>query len=196
MKKEILEKVLELKNSGLSIGEIADELNISTDTARYLVLNAEKLLEKSEPIDLDIYVDWRNIGSSGERLRYLSLIMADIIKSRNIDFDIVIGISNSGIPLATLIASELKKEFGVYITKKDENKGSLSKNFSPATYKKAIIIDDIVTSGKTLTECIKKLKEVCSPKLIVVLIDKSGLNEIEGIPLVPLIRVSGIKVEK
>ncbi|WP_456419961.1 hypothetical protein [Methanocaldococcus infernus] len=40
MKKEILEKVLELKNSGLSIGEIADELNISTDTARYLVLNA------------------------------------------------------------------------------------------------------------------------------------------------------------
>ena len=194
MNKELLKKVLELKNSGLTIGEIADELNVSTDTARYLVLNAEKLLEKEECENIDIYVDWKNIGCNGFRLKALSQIMADVIKSRNIDFDIIIGISNSGVPLATLIATELNKEFGIYIVKKDEKKGSLSKNFSSANYKRAIIVDDVVTSGKTLKECVKKLKDICSPKLIVVLIDKSGLEEIEGIPLVPLIRVGGIKV--
>ena len=43
MKKELIKKVIKLKDKGLTIGEIADELNVSMDTALYLVLNAEKL---------------------------------------------------------------------------------------------------------------------------------------------------------
>ena len=44
MNRELLKKVIELKNNGLTIGEIAEELNVSMETARYLALNAEKLL--------------------------------------------------------------------------------------------------------------------------------------------------------
>ena len=184
MNKELLNKVIELKNNGLTIGEIAEELNVSMETARYLVLNAEKLLKEEEKAikleNVDIFIDWKNIGSSANRLKCISSIIVDILKSRNIEFDTVVGISTSGVPIATLVASELNKELTIYIPKKhisDEGKkitGSISQNFSAVNYKRAVIVDDVVTSGSTLEECIKQLKEICSPKLIVVLIDKSG----------------------
>ncbi|ENN96016.1 orotate phosphoribosyltransferase-like protein [Methanocaldococcus villosus KIN24-T80] len=202
MDKKLLEKVIELKKSGLTVGEIADELNVSMETARYLVLNAEKLLEKEEiKKNVDIFIDWKNIGSSAYRLRKISSIISDIIKSRKIEFDTVVGISNSGVPIATLVAEELDKELAIYIPKKqllEDGKriiGSISQNFSTISYKRAVIIDDVVTSGSTLTECVKQLKNSCSPKLIVVLIDKSGLDEIDGVPLVPLIRVGAVNIE-
>ncbi|ACV24101.1 orotate phosphoribosyltransferase-like protein [Methanocaldococcus fervens] len=206
MNKELLKKVMELKNNGLTIGEIADELNVSMDTARYLVLNAEKLLKEEEEVtklkNVDIFIDWRNIGCSANRLKYVSSIIVDILKSRNIEFDTVVGISTSGVPIATLVASELGKELTIYIPKKhisEEGKkitGSISQNFSSVNYKRAVIIDDVVTRGSTLKECINQLKEICSPKLVVVLIDKSGLDEIEGVPLIPLIRVGVVNLEE
>jgi phosphoheptose isomerase len=116
--------------------------------------------------------------------------------------DLLIGISTSGVPIATLVASELNKDLTIYIPKKhisDEGKkitGSISQNFSAVNYKRAVVADDVVTSGSTLKECIKQLKEICSPKLIVVLIDKSGLDEIEGVPLIPLIRIGVVNVEE
>jgi orotate phosphoribosyltransferase len=206
MNKELLNKVIELKNNGLTIGEIAEELNVSMETARYLALNAEKLLKEEEKLsklkNIDIFIDWKNIGSSANRLKCISSIIVDILKSRNIEFDTVVGISTSGVPIATLVASELNKELTIYIPKKhisDEGKkitGSISQNFSAVNYKRAVIVDDVVTSGSTLKECIKQLKEICSPKLIVVLIDKSGLDEIEGVPLIPLIRIGVVNVEE
>ena len=206
MNKELLNKVIELKNNGLTIGEIAEELNVSMETARYLALNAEKLLKEEEKLsklkNIDIFIDWKNIGSSANRLKCISSIIVDILKSRNIEFDTVVGISTSGVPIATLVASELNKELTIYIPKKhisDEGKkitGSISQNFSAVNYKRAVIVDDVVTSGSTLKECIKQLKEICSPKLIVVLIDKSVLDEIEGVPLIPLIRIGVVNVEE
>ncbi len=199
MNKKILNKVIELKKQGLSIGEIADELNVSMDTARYLVLNAEKLLEKEDKKEhIDIFIDWKNIGCSASRLKCIANIIVDIIK--NIDFDVVVGISASGVPIATLVANELNKEFTIYIPKKELQNGEkiitgvVSNNFSNIENKKVIIIDDVVTSGTTLKECIKKLKDICSPELIVVLIDKSGLDEIDNVPLIPLIRVGTLSI--
>ena len=206
MNKELLNKVIELKNNGLTIGEIAEELNVSMETARYLALNAEKLLKEEEKLsklkNIDVFIDWKNIGSSANRLKCISSIIVDILKSRNIEFDTVVGVSTSGVPIATLVASELNKELTIYIPKKhisEEGKkitGSISQNFSAVNYKRAVIVDDVVTSGSTLKECIKQLKEICSPKLIVVLIDKSGLDEIEGVPLIPLIRVGIVNLEE
>jgi orotate phosphoribosyltransferase len=206
MNRELLNKVIELKNTGLTIGEIAEELNVSMETARYLVLNAEKLLKEEEKAikieNVDIFIDWKNIGSSANRLKCISSIIVDILKSRNIEFDTVVGVSTSGVPIATLVASELGKELTIYIPKKhisEEGKkitGSISHNFSSVNYKRAVVVDDVVTSGSTLKECIKQLKEICSPKLVVVLIDKSGLDEIEGVPLIPLIRIGVVNVEE
>ncbi|WP_423792006.1 orotate phosphoribosyltransferase-like protein [Methanocaldococcus indicus] len=199
MDKELLNKVIELRKSGLSISQIADELNVSTDTARYLVLNAEKLLkEEKKKEKIDIYIDWRNIGSSANRLKYLSDIIVDILK--DYDFDAVVGVSTSGVPLATFVANELNKNFTIYIPKKhlpnEESSGIVSNNFSDIYKKRVVIIDDVVTSGKTLEECVKNLKEICNPKLIVVLIDKSGLDEIAGVKLIPLIRIKALKIDE
>jgi orotate phosphoribosyltransferase len=206
MKKELIKKVIKLKDKGLTIGEIADELNVSMDTALYLVLNAEKLLkeeETKEPTEkrkrLDIFVEWHNIGNSSKRLKHIASIMCDILK--NVEFDTVVGIATSGIPLATMISDEMDKELSIYIPKKhvhDEGKkitGIISHNFSNIEHKNIVIIDDVMTTGSTIKEAIKYLREIANPKMVVVMIDKSGIDEIEGIPVVPLFRVGIVEIE-
>ena len=38
MKNKLIEKATELRNKGLTTGEIADELNISKDTTQWLIM--------------------------------------------------------------------------------------------------------------------------------------------------------------
>ncbi|EHP87902.1 orotate phosphoribosyltransferase-like protein [Methanotorris formicicus] len=206
MKKKLIKKVIKLKDKGLTIGEIADELNVSMDTALYLVLNAEKLLSEEEAKEtpekrkkLDIFVEWNTVGDSSKRLKHITSIMCDILK--DVEFDVVIGIATSGIPLATMISDEMDKKLSIYIPKKhvhDEGKkitGIISQNFSSIEHKNIVIIDDVMTTGSTIKEAIKYLREIANPKMVVVMIDKSGITEIEGIPVVSLFRVGIVEIE-
>ena len=54
-----------------------------------------------------------------------------------------------------------------------------------------IIVDDVITSGKTAKEVIHTVKDLGGePTCVTVLIDKAGLSEIEGVPVESLIKVS------
>lgn len=69
----LIEKATELKNKGLTTGEIADELNISKDTAQWLSMqmtNVSKTKQKQKPDDFAI--NWRTIGSSSARMQFIS----------------------------------------------------------------------------------------------------------------------------
>ncbi|HIP89985.1 MAG TPA: orotate phosphoribosyltransferase, partial [Candidatus Nanopusillus sp.] len=97
MKKSLITTALKLRDAGLSTVDIAEELNISVDTALYLVLNGEKLLkepeEKISKIEsrTDIFVNWDNIKTSSKRLKSITSIMCDMLNT--IDFDVILGIS-------------------------------------------------------------------------------------------------------
>jgi len=70
MKKSLIKKVLELRDAGLTTVDIAEELNISVDTALYLVLNGEKLLKESDEVKKE--AEKKQISSStGTILRSL-----------------------------------------------------------------------------------------------------------------------------
>ena len=199
---ELIQKAVELQAGGLLTGQIADELNVSRETATWLLVHAKKGDATAAP--KDIYIDWSNIGRSSNRQRLIAGSLTDMLieclSKTESDIDVIVGVALSGIPLANLIADELGVEFATYHPNKQkwepESKdigGTISQNFAKVSGKNCVLIDDVVTSGTTLTEAIAVLENLgAKPIAIGVLIDKKGIDEIAGVPLNALLRVTRV----
>ena len=201
MKTKLIQKAQELREHGFTTGEIADELNVSMDTARWLTL--QKAEEEKVDAPVDFAINWKSIGGNSTRLSYVSGALSDMALSHG-EADIVLGIAVSGIPFATVMAEFLEEMTGLDTSlaifhpnkhRKDQDntddEGTISTNFGSVKGKKVIIVDDVITSGKTAREVIHTVKDQGGePLCVTVLIDKAGLSEIEDIPVESLIKVS------
>ncbi len=202
---ELTKKAVELQAAGLLTGQIADELNVSRETATWLLTHVKKGDVAQAP--KDIYVDWSNIGRSSIRQRLIAGALTDMILDclgENDHVDVVIGVALSGIPLANMVADELGCEFTTYHPNKQkwetgskEFKGTISQNFAQVGGKNCVLIDDVVTTGTTLSEAVAVLEGLgAKPLAIAVLIDKKGIDDISGVPLNALLRVTRVdKIE-
>lgn len=200
MKEKLINKAQELRQHGFTTGEIADELNVSMDTARWLTL--QKAEEKTEA-PIDFAINWKSIGGNSTRLSYVSGALSDMALSHG-DADTIVGIAVSGVPFATVMADFIEDMTGLDTSlaiyhpnkhRKDvdstDDEGTISTNFGTVEGKKVVIVDDVITSGKTAREVIHTVKDLGGePTCVTVLIDKAGLSEIEGIPVESLIKVS------
>ena len=63
--------------------------------------------------------------------------------------------------------------------------------------KNCVLIDDVVTTGTTLSEAVEVLEALnAKPVAIAVLVDKKGIDDIQGVPLNALLRVTRVdKIE-
>ncbi|VUT27138.1 MAG: orotate phosphoribosyltransferase-like protein [Candidatus Methanolliviera sp. GoM_asphalt] len=196
---DLIKKALEMREHGLNTGEIAEDLNVSVETATWL-LTRPKLEEGGKP--RDIYINWSSIGRSSQRIKFISWALADLcletLEERDREVDVVLGVATNGIPIGSLVADELATKFGIIHPKKDIKDGEnvrsfLSSNFSDVDGKKCIVIDDIITTGKTAKGTIKILKENGAKVIaIAVIIDKKGLEMIDNVPIKSLIQVERI----
>jgi orotate phosphoribosyltransferase len=201
---ELTKKALELQAAGLLTGQIADELNVSRETATWLLTHAKK--GDVAQVPKDIYIDWSSIGRSSIRQRLIAGALADMVLDCLHDLDetecvdVVVGVALSGIPLANLVADELECEFSTYHPNKQkwepeskEIKGTISQNFAQVEGKNCVLIDDVVTTGTTLKEAVAVLEGLgAKPLAIAVLIDKKGIDDISGVPLNALLRVTRV----
>ena len=72
-----------------------------------------------------------------------------------------------------------------------DNAGTISTNFASVEGKRVVVVDDVITSGKTMDEVIKTIKDLGGePIAVAVLIDKAGFDYIDGVPVKSLISVS------
>ena len=200
MKQKLIAKAQELRQHGFTTGEIADELNVSMDTARWLTL--QKATEEIEA-PVDFAINWKSIGGNSTRLSYVSGALSDMALTHG-DVDTVVGIAVSGVPFATVMADFIEDMTGMDTSiaifhpnkhRKDndetDDEGTISTNFGTVEGKKVVIVDDVITSGKTAKEVIHTVKDLGGePTCVTVLIDKAGLSEIEGVPVESLIKVS------
>jgi orotate phosphoribosyltransferase len=208
---DLIESAAELAEHGLSKGEIADELNVSRETASWLVerSGATSAGVGAAPRETgspdDIHVDWSAIGRDSLRLTRVSQAMADLLAKEGAEVDLTIGIEKAGAPLATVVARELDTDLGTYTPAKhqweegdiEDLGGSFSRNFAQIRDRDCYVVDDTVTSGTTMRESIEAIKnEGGNPVACVVLLDKQGIDEIDGVPVYSLINVIRVGEEE
>ncbi|WP_136686599.1 transcriptional regulator GfcR [Halorhabdus amylolytica] len=196
---DLIDSAEELTGLGLSKGEIADELNVSRETANWLVEQTEASETVSTNTDAphDIHVDWSAIGRDSQRLSYVGRAIADLLSKEGEEVDLTIGIGKSGGPLATTVARELESDLSVYTPSKhrwndteSETTGSFSRNFASIRGRDCYIVDDNIDTGKTMTETIEIVREKGgNPVAGAVLTDKHGEETVEGVPIHSLIQI-------
>jgi len=197
---DLMQSAVELADRGLSKGAIADELNVSRETASWLIERSETTAGVETPKQAggpeDIHVDWSAIGSSSERLSHVTAAMADLLPGE--DVDLTVGIEKAGVPLATAISRELDTDFGTYAPRKhqwndddmDDLDGTFSRNFAQLRDRECYVVDDTITTATTMTETVDAIRaEGGEPAACIVLVDKKGVDEISGVPVHSLVQV-------
>mgnify|MGYP005853764721 FL=1 len=134
------------------------------------------------------------LGSSSARMMNVSAAMADLALEYG-NVEVVVGITVSGVPFATMMAEIIGADITVFHPikhrKEEDAKGAISSNFASVEGKNVVIVDDVITSGRTIKEAIDVLNDLgANPLGVVVLIDKKGISKMDKIPVESLIRVS------
>ena len=195
---ELIAKARLLISEGHSPGQIADELSLSQETVTWLLTQ-----KKGDAAPRDVSIDWTVVSGNALLLDDVARLMLDryhcSAPAGELDLGAVaiVGIALSGVPLATLIAASEQARFAIYHPAKhspaENPTGSLSGNFASVANERCIIVDDVITSGKTMHEVVAYLRrQKATPIAIWVLFDKRGLSEVDGVPVYPVFRVSRI----
>jgi len=203
---DLTESAGELAERGLSNGEIADELNVSRETASWLVERAGAHPGAAEAADEDgaspgdVHVDWSAIGRDSGRLAAVGEAMADLAGPP--DVDLVVGIEKAGVPLATVVARDLDADLSTYAPRKHqweegdlaEDAGTFSRNFAEIRGRECVVVDDTITSGTTMTETVEAVREEGgNPVGCVVLADKRGVETVDDVPVTSLVQVISVR---
>ncbi|WML67361.1 MAG: Orotate phosphoribosyltransferase [Methanoregula sp. SKADARSKE-2] len=183
---------------GHSQGQIADELSLSMETVTWLLTQA-----KGSAAPKDVHIDWTAVSSTASLLEETAMMLLNrYCQDQSGDCaspaaDVIVGISLSGIPLATLISVQEAAKLAIYHPSKQSQSerptGSISGNFATIGGERCIIVDDVITSGNTMREVVKYLrKHNAVPVAIWVIFDKRGIKDIDGVPVYSLFKISRI----
>ena len=194
---KMAKKANELREEGHTTREIGQEMHLSKATIEWL-LAKQASSDFSEQLPPDVKVGWRSIGVSGSRINSIAEIMADIIleeqEKREFDFDMIAGITNNGVPLATIISDLLGADFGMIRPNREGTKTNYASNYASLKNKNVVIVDDVISTGSTTKEAINFIREKeGTPVMIIVLINKKPDNELENVPLRALIRARPVR---
>jgi orotate phosphoribosyltransferase len=202
---DLISSAAELAERGFSKGEIADELNVSRQTASWLVERSDtpgtSPAQRSGDSPHDIHVDWSAVGGDSGRLWHVATAMADLLSTHDADGELTVGIEKAGIPIATAVSQRLDTDLASYAPRKhqwndddmSDLHGAFSQNFADVADRRCYVVDDTITSGTTITETIESIREVGGePIACVVLVDKQSIDEIDGVPVHSLVQVTRV----
>ena len=190
-------KAKELKDKGQTNREIGHEMHLGQPTIDWLLAKqASGNFDEAPPPD--VKVGWRTIGVSGSRIQAIAEIMADVIleEQDNLGFelDMVAGVTNNGVPLATMVSELLGVDFGMIRPSREGTEINYASNYAGLKGKNIVLIDDVVSSGSTAEEVIGFIRaREGVPVLAMVLINKKADNKIDDVPLRALIRARPVR---
>ncbi|OPY29212.1 MAG: Hypoxanthine/guanine phosphoribosyltransferase [Methanocella sp. PtaU1.Bin125] len=205
---DLIEKAIEMRNRGLRAGEIADELNISRETATWLLTRTKKEGKEGAPsaAPKDIFIDWSTIGKSSSRLMLVATCLADMVEEvlndLDTNVDVVVGIALSGVPMANIVAYQYGVELAVMhpgkhqteLGKHQQVQPTMSENYADVKGKRCVIVDDVITTGSTMEEAIKLIDDLGGETVaIAVMLDKRGAESIGTVPVRSLIKIGRIE---
>src|SRR5512137_2922987 len=141
-------KAFKYKESGLTEHEISEELNVSKETAAWLLSKGKE----KKPTG-DVKIGWRSIGVYPSRIGFISDALCDIILEECEEVDTIVGIAINGVPFASFVADKLGLEMAVLRTHKDKT-GTFFSNYETVTGKNVVFVDDVIGSGETFKAAI------------------------------------------
>lgn len=142
------------------------------------------------------YIDLRVVPSFPEAYDYITDMYVDKIKEelKPTGEEVLVGVPTAGVPIASLVAYKMKLPMA-YVRKEAKTHGT-GKRVEGVIKEgqRVIVIDDLITSGKSNREVITGLKEEgYDSKDVVLLVDRlqGGVNKLgeEGINVRPVMTV-------
>ena len=185
---QLRDMVSNLRKEGLNSQQIADELSLSQDTVSWLLAESTSN-EKPQ----DVRIGWRTIGVRPQRIAAIGAILADVTAEECGDsIDTIVGISINGVLFANEVASQLGCEVAIHRNVDGgPGKGALSNKYGHVSGKRIAIVDDVLSTGVTMTRTIESMREAgAEVALCMVLVNKTVRNEIEGVPLRGIVRAA------
>ncbi|MCK5738120.1 hypothetical protein KAH55_03020 [bacterium] len=143
----------------------------------------------------EAYVNKDGIYVHPELLNQVTTLMAFMVKNLNADFSVIAGPALGGIPLAALLGQKWLALFGesksVIVIEKDETGAYLLKRGYDkiAADARVLLVEDILTTGKSVGLCIDVLRDCGAEVVQIVNIWQRG-EEIDshGVPIQPLMK--------
>jgi orotate phosphoribosyltransferase len=193
---KLVNKVKSLKEKGQTDREIATELHLSIETVNWLLTRD---IQKEHP-PADVKIGWRSIGVYPTRVRHIAEVMVDIIfeemdkYEEDISVDSIVGITQNGSVLGTLVAESLDSEFILFRPDAlDLKVGIFGSNYAGVKGKNVVIVDDVLSTGATMRHAIEDVKRNGGiPLLAMVLVNKMEAENVSGVPLRALIRARAV----
>jgi orotate phosphoribosyltransferase len=134
----------------------------------------------------DKYIEKIRIIHDPEKVEAVGAALA--ARLEEYDPDVVIGPAMGGIVLAYETARRLGKKFA--FTQREEGRMVIRPGFRLEPGTRAIVIEDIVTTGGSVFEVLEVLKSIGVETLAVgVIVDRSGGKVDFGVPMLPLLSV-------
>jgi orotate phosphoribosyltransferase len=104
------------------------------------------------------YVDLRLLPSYPELFDIATDMAADLVRNREIDFDVVSAVPTGGLPFGTLLAQKLGAPL-TYVRKKDKAHGEERQIEGKMDQgDKALVVDDIITTGGSVIDAVKSVR--------------------------------------
>ncbi len=126
----------------------------------------------------DIYVDMRKLWAFPKLARLASLLLAALIKSE-VKYAAIVGVATGGIPLAAHLSFTLGWPMG-YARPKRKEHGQMKMIEGVEPGQKAVVVDDVTTTGRSLAQTIDALREYgVDVVLAVALLDREEGSEQE-----------------
>ena len=132
----------------------------------------------SSGLHSDKYVQCAQLLSKPEKAKNICISLADKIKENFKKIDLILSPAMGGIIIGYEIGRLLKKE--TIFCERVNGKFKLRRGFSIKKNSKVLIVEDVITTGKSSLECVKLIKKSKAKLLgFACLIDRSSKNTLK-----------------
>lgn len=179
---------------GVTIDELMDyKLRILTYKERFVKFMADNGILNFKDVQLksgaqaNFYLNSENFTTNAQ-IAQIGEFFADCIRENNIEFDTILGLAYHGIAFSVATACALYRKYGVVVNYCHDRRIPDSRDRMLCGYTlrdgdRVVIIDDLISSGKTLSERLDTIINQANVQIaaVVVIADRMVQQDTEGL---------------